>query len=81
VLDHPADQGAPFPGSFSVSTWAGARCDPPFRWYVGRQRLDDALTYVVWGPADETWTDGDRTIMCAVVSGSGAKLTDRVNAS
>jgi hypothetical protein len=82
MLDHPADQGARMPNSYSLTAWAEVQCGPAFRSYTGKSRpSDDGLSVVVWLPTPTSWTEGAREIECAVVNGSGAQLTDRIGAS
>jgi hypothetical protein len=82
VLDHPADDAEPFPGNYTLGTWANVRCDPAFKSYVGRpESADDGLTYRVGVPSRATWTEGDRRIVCAVVSESGKQLSTAASAS
>jgi hypothetical protein len=82
VLDHPAADAAPWPGHDTLLSWAEDRCEPEFTSYVGRTvDSDDRLTYVVWTPYPQGWTQGDREILCAVVSESGERLTERAQGS
>ena len=82
MLNHPAVDTAPFPGPYTLEKWGKTRCDPEFTSYVGRPvRSDDGLTYVVWTPYAQDWTQGDREILCAVVSESGERLSERAKGS
>jgi hypothetical protein len=71
-VDHPAPEGAPYPGRVGVSYVADQRCAEEFASYVGEAVHDTSLQVRVAEPLEGRWERlGDRTILCVLASPGG----------
>ncbi|MEJ1230986.1 MAG: septum formation family protein [Galbitalea sp.] len=60
----PDTQG--YPGDAWLSSHVQELCELPFQSYVGTPVATSSLGREVFFPSEETWTDGDRSVVCAV---------------
>jgi len=67
VLSHPAEAGAPYPGSGALVAFAGEAClGRVFTDYVGVPRDRSQLNHLEIVPQQSAWDDGRRQLVCAV---------------
>jgi hypothetical protein len=67
VLTHPAEIGAPYPGSDGLIAFAGEAClGQVFTEYVGVPRDASQLKHFEIVPRQSAWDDGHRELVCAV---------------
>ena len=67
VLAHPAEEGAPYPGSDTLVAFAGEAClGQVFTDYVGVPRDRSQLKHFEIVPQQSAWDDGRRQLVCAV---------------
>ena len=74
VFDYP-NGPQEFPGEDAIDDVVYGRCVPEFRAFVGKDWEASQLDFWYLVPTEETWGNGDREIVCAVVDGSDQKLT------
>ena len=74
VFDYP-NPPEDFPGDDAVSDVAEDRCTNEFAAFVGRDYASSELEYYYLVPSDDTWSEGDREIVCTVIDPNGEKLT------
>lgn len=65
------DDTSEFPGGEALLGQARADCDRTFTDYVGRSYAESSLDVVFLVPTPETWSVGDRSILCLVEDPSG----------
>lgn len=76
VLDHPAADGAAYPGVSGFDTFTAESCIPQFEPYTGRSPDNEAtLGYSYYAPTSEGWTDGDHEVICYLFNSDETKLT------
>jgi hypothetical protein len=75
LIDHPAGPGDPFIGSAEMETFAQQACiGQAFTDYVGLP-YEQSIYYVnTIYPTEGTWVDGDREVVCSLVTGDGSPL-------
>ena len=82
VIDHPAPDGAEFPGRETLRRYADDECTARFAAYVGRSYEESELEVVFILPSRDAWDDLDlRRIVCAVADPDGDPLTGTVRDS
>lgn len=65
---HPAPEGAPFPGAEALDTFATERCREAFEGYVGIDYNDSEIYFTTLSLVEEAWVEaGDREIVCLLV--------------
>ncbi|PPG39427.1 septum formation family protein [Pseudoclavibacter sp. RFBA6] len=69
----PSELGAAFPGDDALSSEADARCSAEFA-ELGRDAVA-GLTALHLVPSEQTWSDGDRDVVCLIASSDGAELS------
>ena len=67
--------GSSFPGDDGVAEFAFEACFDPFEAYVGEPYAESPLDYVYLGPTQESWEEGDRSVLCVLYAADLAKLT------
>ncbi len=70
-----AGRGTPYPGEAAVQNWAEQACFDRFEAFVGVRWTVSELDIRAWWPSAESWGRADRTVICAVMSDTGEKLT------
>lgn len=65
------DDTPEFPGGEALLEQARADCDRTFTEYVGRPYAESSLDVVFLVPTPQTWSVGDRSILCLVEDPSG----------
>lgn len=70
-----AGPGTPYPGTATVQDWAEQACFDRFEPFIGVRWTLSELDIEVWWPSEESWGRADRSVICTVVSDSGAPLT------
>ena len=69
------DADAAWPGDEIVDPSSEDACDALFLEYVGVAYQDSSWTYSFIRPSEETWSTGDRGIMCLIEASEGETLT------
>lgn len=64
-----------YPGEQAVQDQAEQRCYDGFEPFTGIRWTISALDIRTWWPTEVSWSEGDRTILCAVTSTDGTRLT------
>lgn len=59
-------EGDTFPGEAAVTEEADTVCEEQFAGFVGVEYLESDLYYTSVYPTSQSWTGGDREILCAV---------------
>jgi hypothetical protein len=80
VVEHPAAD-IPFPGHDAIVAHAEQACPAPFADYVGMAYDQSRFSLFPIVPSAETWTQGDRQIICALYDNEAGKLTGSVRGS
>lgn len=57
-----------FPGMSKIQQVGEEECGDQFFDFVGTEGTDSGLQYSYLSPSEETWDDGDRTVLCMAVS-------------
>jgi len=78
VLEHPAEDGADFPGEAAVDGYATDQCLRRFEEYVGAPYEASSLDVAFVAPGEDGWDDGDRRIACVVYHVDFADLVGSV---
>jgi uncharacterized protein DUF4190/putative regulator of septum formation len=82
VIDHPAPEGASFPGRESLRRYADDECTARFSAYVGRAYDQSQLEVVFILPSRDAWDDLDfRRIVCGVSNADDEPLVGTVRGS
>ena len=82
VIDHPAPDGADFPGRESLRRYADEECTTRFSAYVGETSEESDLEVVFILPSRDAWEDDDlRRIVCAVADPDEEPLVGTVRDS
>jgi hypothetical protein len=63
---HPAANNAPYPGDEPLATFAEDECIAAFEPFVGLDYDSSELFIFYLQPTDETWSVGDREVLCSV---------------
>ena len=79
TLDDPPD--APYPGDAEVFSRSEEECLASFQEYVGTDYEDSALFAFIYYPSPETWSGGDRAVLCVIEATTSAPLTRSVEGS
>jgi hypothetical protein len=72
---YPGGPEAAFPGNSAVNTFADQTCEAAFVSYVGVPLDQSKYTYTSLYPTSETWSAGDREVVCGVSNENDAPLT------
>ena len=76
VADHPASDGAPFPGDEVLEAYSIGYCLSEFETYAGITYEESRLDFAYFYPARDGWEqDGDRGVVCFLYDLELAKLT------
>jgi hypothetical protein len=74
--------GDEFPGRSALDKKAEEVCSgDAFEEYVGLAYDESELSITYVTPSEDSWTMGDRDVVCVATSSDGSKLTDTVEAS
>ena len=68
-------RGTSYPGEATVQNWAEQACFDRFETFVGVRWTVSELDIRAWWPSAESWARADRSVVCAVMSDTGEKLT------
>lgn len=75
IFDHEAGDGEPYPGDQELLEYADAACQSPFEDYVGIEYQSSIYWITSVTPSEETWSDGDREIVCTLKLGEEGQET------
>ena len=76
VKDYAAPDGAVYPSDTSIENFIDAQCVAAADTYTdGKFDVDTDLYVGLYRPTAESWTDGERGMMCYLYRNGGAKLT------
>lgn len=64
-----------YPDDSTFSSYVAANCGPAFGSYVGMPYQSSSLDVYYFTPTSASWSDGNRTVECAVYDPSNAHLT------
>lgn len=79
VGQHSAAKGAAVPSDDEYRNYVGAQCLPAFAAYTGLDLMSqEVLDIGYFVPADESWLDGDRKIICYAARIDGASMNQSV---
>ena len=67
--------GVAFPGEQELFEFGFEECLPVFEAYVGETYAESPLDYSFLSPTEESWAEGDRTVLCYLYSADLSKLT------
>jgi len=70
-----------YPTEAAFTAWLEANCAPAFASYVGKPYDDSELDIFWLQPTNESWTNGDRSIQCAVYHPQIPRLTESLKGS
>lgn len=70
-----------FPGDTYLAEEADVTCLGAFEGYVGTPYADSIYYYDWLVPTEDAWDDGDRELLCTIVSGDGSRLVGSAFAS
>lgn len=66
LVNHPAGDAEEYPGDDAVVEYADTECRSPFEEYVDRD-YETSIWYITsLTPSAETWTEGDREVVCTL---------------
>ncbi|WP_158562922.1 septum formation family protein [Marinitenerispora sediminis] len=60
-----------FPGDEAVNSEAETKCDEEFTSFVGLTYMESVLLYSWYVPTEQSWSNGDREILCLISSPDG----------
>lgn len=66
--------GMPYPGVAVVQDWSEQMCYAQFEPFVGVRWTISELDIKTWWPSNESWDQGDRQVVCSVMSTDGSRL-------
>lgn len=75
IVDHPDGVNAAFPGQEAISEFADQQCEAVYYSYVGTAYADSLFLYSTYYPSAESWSDGDREVICYLYHPDLEKLT------
>ena len=75
VFDHAAGSNAEYPGDAAIREYADDACQPEFEEFVDHE-YETSIWYIeTLHPSAETWAEGDREIVCALVTENYDEVT------
>lgn len=81
VVVHPAGPGEPFPGLDAVIAFADNECVARFAGFVGTSFDVSALDVFYLYPQEQSWSLGDREVVCGISTVDGSPLVGSVEGS
>ncbi|MGH2444536.1 MAG: septum formation family protein [Candidatus Limnocylindria bacterium] len=66
TIDHPGGNDDAYPGDAELATFAEQECIGAFEGFVGETYEDSELFIYYLQPSENTWTVGDREVLCAL---------------
>lgn len=66
--------GNSYPGLQAVATFADEQCITHFESYVGIPQNQSSLGYDTYFPSEEGWANGERNVVCVLLSQTGERL-------
>jgi hypothetical protein len=82
VFEYDAADEDPYPGERRLTRVAERQCrGARFTDYVGVQKADSELLVLQATPAEDTWAQGDREIVCLLHTGGEQELTESLRGS
>jgi hypothetical protein len=66
--------GSQYPGMEEVAIFAEEECVSAFESYVGVPESQSSLGYDTYFPSEQGWANGDRNVVCVLLSESGERL-------
>jgi Septum formation len=64
-------EDGPFPGPEGMSAATQEQCLPAFQSFVGRPYEQSALDVTTIEPTSQSWSEGDRELLCLVIDPAG----------
>ena len=82
VGEHSAAKGAAVPSDSEFRDYVGAQCLPAFASYTGLDLMSqEVLDIGYFVPANDSWANGDRKIICYAARTDGASMKQSVSAA
>ena len=81
VFDHEAGSDEPYPGDEEILEYADGECRGPFADFVGLDYESSIYFITSVTPSDETWTEGDREILCTLGLEDDSEVTGSAEGS
>jgi hypothetical protein len=82
VFEYEAADDEPYPGERRLTRVAERQCrGDRFTDYVGVPKADSTLLVLQATPAEDTWAQGDREIVCLLHTGGEEELTESMRGS
>jgi hypothetical protein len=79
---HPARDGAAVPTDLEFEMWIDEKCLPAFRSYTGTDLYgQEVLGLGSFVPADDSWKDGMREVVCYAYRVDGSQMSQSVKVS
>ena len=76
VFDHPAAADGAYPSDEAWAEIVFPRCDGPFSAYTGQSAtVAGELTYSMYTPTEDGWSEGDREVICFLYRTDGTAMT------
>lgn len=66
---------AEFPGQTATTDAAQARCEAEFPTFAGIAYADSTLAVFPITPSDQSWSQGDRVVLCGIYDAAGTQTT------
>ena len=76
LVNYPDGSEAAFPGTETINEFAETECEAIYYTYVGTAYADSLFLYSTYYPSEESWSDGDREVICFLYHPDLEKLTD-----
>lgn len=70
-----------YPDEAAINGFVETNCTPAFGTYVGEDYQTSALDFSWLFPTDSGWSDGDRSVQCAVYDPEATRLTESLRGS
>ena len=70
-----------YPGEDGLTAFVVDNCGPAFDSYVGTAYTDSQLDFSWLYPSSDSWSDGDRSVQCAVYDPRSSRLTNSLKST
>lgn len=77
-LEYDGDEGDPYPGDLTVANGAEERCEAEFEGFMGIAWEASDYEIRTWWPMEQAWSEGGRTVLCAVYRVTGGTTVGSV---
>jgi Septum formation len=81
IFDHPAAGSEPYPGRSEISAYAEELCISPFEEFVEKAYDESQWSLTTITPTKETWSVGDREIVCTLSLEDESEVTGSARGS